>query len=143
MGGDAVASSQVGLSSKISIHTSVWEVTSLDDEDEDYQRISIHTSVWEVTLSIVVRGLGLLLFQSTPPYGRWRKVFWKCFGWESISIHTSVWEVTLSKYNCAGLFHLISIHTSVWEVTFQALSDWLPNKISIHTSVWEVTCMYI
>ena len=37
---------------KISIHTSVWEVTDLLNNKEIPYNISIHTSVWEVTYTI-------------------------------------------------------------------------------------------
>ena len=77
----------------ISIHTSVWEVTTVKFTDgKSMKIISIHTSVWEVTLLFLHHHLPLhnfnphlrmggdlsnmlmanleKIFQSTPPYGR-------------------------------------------------------------------------
>jgi len=85
MGGDVFISLRhVNYRENISIHTSVWEVTLINDELDIEDSISIHTSVWEVTPLLVSMYLHHLYFN---PHLRMGGDFYKSPTLVSIKSH--------------------------------------------------------
>ena len=122
-------------------------------------RVSIHTSLWDVT-GVFHNDTTTAKFQSTHPYGMWRGQTHPVQRIYLVSIHTSLWDVTMSGLEKAHNIR-VSIHTSLWDVTedlskkfyiemFQSThpygmwpktatkkqTDYI---VSIHTSLWDVT----
>ena len=78
MGCDVIEAQTNGFSTFVSIHTSLWDVTPVPEQDHRSDPVSIHTSLWDVTHLVLARVV--------------------CD--DTVSIHTSLWDVTLQLKLC-------------------------------------------